>query len=195
MKSLHIPFFHIISSHATPLHLFQTVHHSQMAHWWACPLYASASPSSLVSFGLMKECVASLSTHETCLPFIWASRYKRLGLGLRLLALAAKPMSNIRSAATTWFVFVPQGNFQTFSPRHKHKLLWYNNATSNIQSAAKPWFALVAQSHLLIFRPRRKHDLSWWHNTTFFVSNIGWFSSLGATIVGSCTFGLLFVLV
>jgi hypothetical protein len=51
-------------------------------------LYAPASPNFLVSFRLIKECVASLSTDETFLPFILASRYNKLGLGLRLLALA-----------------------------------------------------------------------------------------------------------
>jgi hypothetical protein len=39
--------------------------------------------------------------------------------------LATKPTSNIQFAATTWFVFAPQGNFLTFGPRPKYVLLWY----------------------------------------------------------------------
>jgi hypothetical protein len=54
-----------------------------------------------VSFRHMKECIASLSTHETFLPLILTSRYNRLGLALRLLALATKPTSNIQLTATT----------------------------------------------------------------------------------------------
>jgi hypothetical protein len=46
------------------------------------------------------------------------------------------------------------------------------------------WRGARQQRHLVIFRPRHKHDLPWWHNATFFVSNIRWFSSLGATFVG-----------
>jgi len=112
-----IPMSHIIRSHATPPHLFHAAHPFQTAYWWACPLYAPASPNFLVRFRLMKECVASLSTHDTFLPLIWASRYNKLGLGLRLLALATKPPSNVWST-------------------HQHDLPWYHKAT-NISSVAQ----------------------------------------------------------
>jgi hypothetical protein len=120
VKSLYIPMSHIIRSHARLPHLYHAAHHFLTANWWVCPLYALASSNFVMTFRLMKECVAYLSTHETFLPLIWASRYKRLGLGLRRLALATKPTSNIYFMATTWFVFVPQGNFLTFGLQSKH---------------------------------------------------------------------------
>jgi len=120
------------------------------------------APTSLWSLGSWK-CVASLSTHETFVPLIWASRYKRLGLGVRLLALATKPTSNIQFTATTRFVFVPQGNFLTFGLRPKLGLPWYcktiilytirgtnmiclgsTKPPSNIPSTAQTWFGLVS---------------------------------------------------
>jgi hypothetical protein len=53
-------------------------------------------PNSLAKFGLTKECVVPISTrHERSLPLIWASRYNRLGFGLRPLALATNPPFNI----------------------------------------------------------------------------------------------------
>jgi hypothetical protein len=116
---------HIIRSHATLPHLYHAAHPFQTAYWWTCPLSTPASPNFLMSFRIMKECIASLSTHEIFLPLIWASRYKRLGLGVRLLTLATKPTSNIQFTATTWFVCAPQGNFLAFGPRQKHDLSWY----------------------------------------------------------------------
>ena len=125
VKSPQIPMSHIVRLHATPPYLVHGAHCFQTAYWWACPLKAPASPNFLVSFRLMKECVASLSTDETFLPLIWTSRYKRLGLGTRLLALATKPTSNIQFMAMIRFVFAPQGNFLTFGPRPKYDLSWY----------------------------------------------------------------------
>ena len=60
--------------------------------------------------------------------FIWASRYNRLGLGLRLLALSTMPPSNMRTAATTWFALVSQGHLLTFSLWPKYDLPWYHKA-------------------------------------------------------------------
>ena len=57
----------------------------------------------------MKECVASLSIHETSLPLIRAMIYKRLGLGLILRALAIDPPF-------------------TFGPWHEHDVFWYHKA-------------------------------------------------------------------
>ena len=111
VKSLHIPVSHIIKPHATPPRLFQAAHPFQTAHWWTYPLYALASPNSLVSFGLIKECVGFLSTYETFVPFIWSPRHKRLGLALRLLALATMSSSNIQSVIQTWFGLVYIANF------------------------------------------------------------------------------------
>jgi hypothetical protein len=116
----------IIRWHATPTHYYHAAHPFQTAYWWACPLSAPASPNFLMSFRLMKECVASLSSHKTFQPFIWASRYQRLGLGARLLALATKPMSNIQFTAMIQFVFAPQGNFLTFGARPKYDLPKYH---------------------------------------------------------------------
>ena len=45
----------------TALHLGHVAYPFQTADWWACPFYASARPNLLVSFGLMKECIATLS--------------------------------------------------------------------------------------------------------------------------------------
>jgi hypothetical protein len=62
--------------------IFSKPHIDELArstHWQATNFF--------VSFRLMKECIASLSTHETFLPLILALRYKKLGLGARLLAL------------------------------------------------------------------------------------------------------------
>jgi len=117
---------HIVRSHATPPYLVHAAHSFQTAYWWACPLYASANPNFLVSFRLIKECVASLSTDETFLPLIWASRYKRFGLGARLVALATKPMSNIQFTAMIRFVFATQDNFLIFGARPKCDLSRYH---------------------------------------------------------------------
>ena len=45
------------------------------------PTLQVGKPQQIMNFRLKKECVASLSTHKTFLPFIWASRYRILGLG------------------------------------------------------------------------------------------------------------------
>ena len=151
---------HILKSHATPLHLYHAAYPFQTVYGWVCPFYVPASPNLLMSFRLMRDYVASLSTYETFLPSAWASRYKRLGLGLRLLALATKATSDIQFTATTWFVFVPQGNFLTCGLWPKHDLPWYRktiilhtirntnmicfgstNPLSNILSTAQAWFA------------------------------------------------------
>ena len=102
---------HIRRLYASQHPLFHAVCPFLTVSWWACPLCASTNPNSFVSFGLMKECVASLSNHETLLPLIRAMMYKRFGLGLRLLALATNSPSNIWSAATTWFGLVRKLNF------------------------------------------------------------------------------------
>ena len=98
---------HIKRSHALPPRLPHAVCPLQIAPWWAWLLYRSASANPLVSFGLMKESVASLSIHGICLPLIRAMMYQRFVLGLRLLALATNPASNIRSKTTIWFGLVP----------------------------------------------------------------------------------------
>ena len=62
-----------------------------------------SKPYSLVSFGFIKERIASLSTIEVCLPFIWASKHMKLGLDLKPLVLATKPTSIIPSMAKIEF--------------------------------------------------------------------------------------------
>ena len=124
-------------------------------------LYAPASSNFYMSFRLMKGCVASLSTHETFLPLNWASRYKRLGLGTRLLALATKPMSNIQFTAMIRFVFAPQGNFLTFGARPKYDLPRYHKTIFLYTIRGINMIALVVQSHLLTFHSRHNHGLSW----------------------------------
>jgi hypothetical protein len=104
-------------------------------------------------------------------------------------------MSNIQFTAMIRFVFAPQGNFLTFGARPKYDVPRYHKTISLHTIRGIDMIALVEQNHLLTFRPRHNHDLPWWNNATFFVSNIGWFSSLGTTFVGSCTFGLPLVLV
>jgi hypothetical protein len=57
--------------------------------------FCTYKPNFLAKLELMKECIAIVSIrHERSLPQICASRYKRLGLGLRPLALATNSPSN-----------------------------------------------------------------------------------------------------
>ena len=96
---------HIIRSHATPPHLVHAAHPFQTAYWWTCPLYAPASPHFLMSFRLMKECVAHqfgssynrsvfliskliLCHHGTLQP-----HYKHIGLCLTFTMWVSKNVS------------------------------------------------------------------------------------------------------
>ena len=105
-------------------------------------------PQHIMSFGLRKKCVASLSTHETFLSFIWTSRYEIVCFGLSLLALVIKPPSNIQFTTLTLFVLVLQCHLLTLCPWHKHEFSWYHNTTFSIPCAVQTWIA-------------------WYHNATF----------------------------
>lgn len=55
--------------------------------------------------------------------------------------------------------------------------------------------SFTTQKHRLAFRLRHKHDLFFVPQSYLFISSIGWFFSLGATLVGCCIFDFFFVLV